>query len=143
MFLTIILVALLAWIIYDTYFRRLPVVTPLATNTTLLITGGCMGIGKQLALKLLKLDCTIIIVDIREDLMAAFQGLFKPSQLYFYKCDLSKQEEISVVFAKILSNHRKIDVLINNAGVYKSKMHSEETMQDVLLTNSVNYLAPV
>jgi len=41
----------------------------LKVNSFVVVTGGCMGIGKQMALEIAKLyHCSIMIVDIKRDL---------------------------------------------------------------------------
>jgi len=52
--------------------KKLPV--KLDKNSFVIITGGCMGIGRQMALELAQLyNCRLLIIDIRKDLFAKIE----------------------------------------------------------------------
>ncbi|CAD8089821.1 unnamed protein product [Paramecium primaurelia] len=131
------------FIIFLTYFLlRKQKKIKLDSNMTILITGGCMGIGKQMCKLLAMKQCKIIILDIRKDLIADLKNTIEQygGKVSFYECDLSKQEQIIETINQI---NEPIHILINNAGVAKLKLFSEQSFQDLQLTHAVNYLAPV
>ena len=54
--------------------------------------------------------------------------------------DLSNFDSIPQMTTQILKSHSKIDVLINNAGVFKSKVQQNKNYLDIRF--AVNYFAP-
>ncbi|MFA5879730.1 MAG: SDR family oxidoreductase [Candidatus Margulisiibacteriota bacterium] len=74
-------------------------------NKILLLTGASTGIGKLIAQSFLILGAKVIVF-----------GLHEPEfSSQFYKVDITKENEIILALSKI----KKIDILINNAGVAK------------------------
>ena len=93
-------------------------------NKIVLLTGASTGIGKSIAKSLLDKGAKVIVF-----------GLHKPESCSeFYKVDVSNEEEITSTLSKI----KKIDVLINNAGVAKIATISEtsnEILEEMLNIN--------
>ncbi len=80
-----------------------------------LITGASTGIGKSIAELFLDKEAKIIVF-----------GLNKPElNVDFYKVDITKENEIKSALSKI----KKIDVLINNAGIAKIAKIEETSSQ--------------
>ena len=74
-------------------------------NKTVLISGASSGIGKAIAKLFLDKGAKVIVF-----------GLNKPKMnVEFYKVDITKENEIRSALSKI----KKIDVLVNNAGIAK------------------------
>uniref|UniRef100_A0A3Q3GVJ2 Dehydrogenase/reductase SDR family member 11 n=1 Tax=Labrus bergylta TaxID=56723 RepID=A0A3Q3GVJ2_9LABR len=78
-----------------------------------LVTGASVGIGAAIAKVV---GCARDIEKLQklaaECQSAGHSGVFVP-----YKCDLSNEEEIVSMFSAIKSQHKGVDVCINNAGV--------------------------
>jgi len=85
------------------------------TGKVVLITGASTGIGKALAESLLKLDCKLVLVARRIELIEQFQ--VSNRQPLIIKCDVSKKEEVIDANKKILDKFGGVDVAILNAGV--------------------------
>ncbi len=81
-----------------------------------LVTGGTRGIGLGCAIELAKAGCDVIVTG-RKD----FDGLDQIKQYgvnaYFYQFDVSNAEDVEKNIAKMIEEHGKIDVLVNNAGI--------------------------
>jgi NAD(P)-dependent dehydrogenase (short-subunit alcohol dehydrogenase family) len=83
------------------------------------ITGANRGLGKETARQLGKLGITVVIGsrDVKKgDAVAAelrSQGIAAES----VRCDVTKAEDHHGVYEYLASKHRKLDILINNAGV--------------------------
>ncbi|MBC8505359.1 MAG: SDR family NAD(P)-dependent oxidoreductase [Anaerolineales bacterium] len=60
--------------------------------------------------------------------------------VFLIPVDLSERLSIRAAVKQIKSQYPKIDVLVNNAGVYKVKR--EETVSGIEMSFAVNYLAP-
>ena len=81
-----------------------------------LVTGGTRGIGLGCAIELAKAGCDVIVTG-RKD----FDGLDQIKEYgvnaYFYQFDVANAEDVEKNIAKMIENHGKIDVLVNNAGI--------------------------
>ena len=94
-----------------------------------LITGARKGIGRGIAITLAKEGADIGLNDIVDDEVSAkcVDIVSKNGvNATFHKGDVSKLDEISSVFDSFLESHKKIDVLINNAGVSGSSAKLED-----------------
>ncbi len=85
-----------------------------------LITGASRGIGSSIALRLAKAGYDIINVDFSSE-EAAAETTEKVRELGcecdFFKCDVSNFEETEKLVAECFKKYKKIDVLVNNAGI--------------------------
>lgn len=111
---------------------------------TLLITGSTDGIGKLTATKLAK-DGHRILAHGRnsEKLQEAISEIKASAQndkVNGYVSDLSDFGSIQKMMAQLTKEHSKIDVIINNAGVYNSKIQQNKNKLDIRF--AVNYFAP-
>ena len=60
-----------------------------------------------------------------------------------YSFDLSSYEEIKKVFRDINKKFKKIDILINNAGILRDSNIGMITQNDIYETLRVNLIAPI
>lgn len=106
-----------------------------------IITGGCKGIGKQIALKFLSVGADVAVTyysseNAAEDMLklsAQYEGTFRCCQM-----DVRNPQDISAKMSQLIENLGGVDVLINNAGITKDKylfMMSKEDWDNVLSTN--------
>lgn len=107
------------------------------SSKSILITGATDGIGLATARKLKLLGHNVIVHGRNEAKLASIK---KELNVEVYKADLSSLSETSQFASDILSKHKKIDVLINNAGVYKVKETKTKDGFDVRFM--VNTIAP-
>lgn len=91
-------------------------------NKTVLITGSTDGIGLATAKSLLLLGHTVLIHGRSENKLANVKSqllaLANPEQLFTYQADLSVIDGVKTLIAEVRANHNKLDVIINNAGVF-------------------------
>jgi NAD(P)-dependent dehydrogenase (short-subunit alcohol dehydrogenase family) len=91
----------------------------------ILVTGATDGIGKQTALDLQKKGHEVLV-----------HGRKTPS----YAADFGSLDEVRKLAAEVLAKHPKLDVLVNNAGVF---VHKRALTKDGFETTfQVNHLAP-
>ncbi len=111
------------------------------SKKTILITGSTDGIGKQTAIELLKLGAKVLIHGkSQEKIEKTIKELSKYGNVRAYRADFSSLKEIKEMADKILENEEKLDVLINNAGIFShQKILSEDGYE---LTFAINHLAP-
>ena len=119
---------------------------PDMTKKVVIVTGGTAGIGKETARLLYKLNATVIITG-RDKKKA--EALFEQLPMHtpqrpkmkFYQVDFKDLNQVKQFAQTIKSKYKKIDVLVNNAGMMSPKHALSE--QGVELTMAVNHLAPV
>ncbi|KAG6910966.1 hypothetical protein DXG01_006020 [Tephrocybe rancida] len=78
------------------------------------ITGGSSGVGELLANTLAVRNVTVIVLDINPIITENYN-------ITFYKCDVSKWEEVEAVSKKITEEIGEPTILVNNAGVVQGK----------------------
>ena len=97
-----------------------------------LVTGGSRGIGLACALELAKAGCDIIINDIceAEKAQPALEEIKAcGANAYFYQFDVSNPEAVQENVDKMIKEHGKIDVLLNNAGITKDGLFIRMDME--------------
>lgn len=115
-------------------------------SKTYLITGASSGIGQQAAIEIARKDLNsqiIIPCRSKETGLRAEELLRKKSNnqnIFSLKADLSNFSDVYSLANQVKSQFGKLDVIINNAGVFNlkkviTKDHLEETYQ-------VNYFSP-
>jgi len=98
------------------------------------ITGGSSGIGELIANTLAVRNVAVVVLDIKPIVTENYN-------ITYYKCDVSKWEEVEAVSKKITEELGHPTVLINNAGVVQGKRILDLTPEDIQQTFSVNTLA--
>lgn len=103
-----------------------------------LVTGATSGIGKEIARGLSKLGATVAIVGRnREKCESATQETNSAS---YFVADLSSQAEVRKLAQEFSSRHDRLDVLVNNAGVFLAER--KVTVDGIECTLAVNHLTP-
>jgi NAD(P)-dependent dehydrogenase (short-subunit alcohol dehydrogenase family) len=100
---------------------------------TALITGSGRGIGRGLAIALAKAGADIVVVDIIEENVwetARSLGSTVGIKAHPYVADLSKIGMIPKYVEEIVDKCKKIDILINNAGIQIRKPALEFTIEE-------------
>ncbi|ESK95152.1 retinal short-chain dehydrogenase reductase [Moniliophthora roreri MCA 2997] len=99
-----------------------------------IITGGSSGIGELLANTLAVRNVTVVVLDIKPIVSENYN-------INFYKCDISKWEDVEAVSKKVIEEIGHPTVLVNNAGVVQGKLITDLTAADVQQTFGVNTLS--
>jgi len=90
------------------------------TNKNVLITGGSRGIGRACAKCFSDLNANVIIT-YKSNLAEAQQtlALLNNKQNHsLFRLDISKPEDIKQLFQQVIDKYARLDVLVNNAGVF-------------------------
>ena len=83
------------------------------------VTGGAAGIGKATCMLLAKEGALVAITDTNFDEGKAIAQSIKNSggEAEYWHLDVSKESEVEQVFTEVCQQWKKIDVLVNNAGI--------------------------
>lgn len=109
-----------------------------------MITGSTDGIGKLAATKLAQSGHQIILHGRNSEKLSRVLDEIKSTvdhqNITGYVADFSKLEAVRTMAEKIKEEQSKIDVLINNAGIFKTAQTIAPNGMDIRML--VNYLAP-
>jgi NAD(P)-dependent dehydrogenase (short-subunit alcohol dehydrogenase family) len=97
-----------------------------------IITGGARGLGRATCLVLAKEGATVAVTDIldQQGLDIMYEIRNNGGNAQYYHMDVTKEDEINRVFAKIYTDFNKIDVLVNNAGITGAVKPTHELTQE-------------
>ncbi|WP_282031413.1 SDR family NAD(P)-dependent oxidoreductase [Winogradskyella eximia] len=113
-------------------------------SKTIIITGSTDGIGKLTALSLAEKGHTVYVHGRNEAKVDAVVLEIKTTtnnqNIYGLVADFSDLEAVSKLAVQIKKDIPKIDILINNAGIFKTKDVQNKNGLDIRMV--VNYLAP-
>ena len=86
-----------------------------------LITGASYGIGFAIATGMAKAGATIVFNDIKQELVDKGIAAYKEIGInaHGYVCDVTDEDAVNAVVAKIEKEVGVIDILVNNAGIIK------------------------
>ena len=115
----------------------------ISKDTTFLITGGCLGIGRELiGLLITKFNCQIINLDIRSSEFSSLKSLYKEN-IKNIKCDISKIKNIISFLEENNINSDQIDIIINNAGIANNLLLEQLPLKNMISTMEINLLTPM
>ncbi|MBM3132473.1 MAG: SDR family oxidoreductase [Chloroflexi bacterium] len=110
------------------------------TGKSAVVTGGAIGIGKAIVLRLAEARAAVTIADV--DLDAASQTAREIQQsggkAQAVKCDVDSPDDAMRTIEKTVEAFGRLDILVNNAGVYPPAMLADmnrETWDSVLNVN--------
>ena len=111
-------------------------------NKNIIITGASKGIGENLAYTLSEYGANVILLSRNvknlKNIVDKINLKNKKNTSSYYKLDISIESDVVTTFELIFKNHKKIDVLINNAGITSDnivpRMTSDQWLQ-VINTN--------
>ena len=86
------------------------------TGTTALVTGAARGIGLAVARRFVLEGAQVVLTDIRDDEGERAAGALGASASY-RRLDVREPADWERVVAECLQRHRRLDVLVNNAGI--------------------------
>ncbi len=90
------------------------------TGQTAVVTGGAMGIGFGIALRLSEAGANVVIADL--DAVAGEKKVEELSlqgrKALFVKTDVSREDDVKKMIAETIKTFGRLDILVNNAGIY-------------------------
>jgi NAD(P)-dependent dehydrogenase (short-subunit alcohol dehydrogenase family) len=92
-----------------------------------IITGGAQGIGEACARRFAREGARVVLADLADGpgqaLAAELGGLY-------VHCDVGHKPDVDGLIARTLAAHGRIDVLVNNAGIFKAAEFLDVTEAD-------------
>ena len=109
-------------------------------NKVAIITGSRRGIGFGIAEEMAKEGANIVISDIEQkDCEKACQKLKRyKTKTLAVKCDVSKKEEVDNLIQQTIKKFKRIDILVNYAGIVKFAPLLKKTEEDWDATIDIN-----
>ncbi|MFA5993185.1 MAG: SDR family NAD(P)-dependent oxidoreductase [Candidatus Pacearchaeota archaeon] len=114
-------------------------------NKVVLITGASQGIGKSTAITLSKQGANVIINFNSDDNSAneVLEECNKHSQKnMIIKANITNEKEVKEMFDKITKEYNKLDILINNAGIF-DESDNPTNLKAFENVFNVNFLAQI
>jgi NAD(P)-dependent dehydrogenase (short-subunit alcohol dehydrogenase family) len=106
-----------------------------------IVTGGNRGIGYEICKELSRVGCNVVLTSRNEEEgRRAVSKLYPRDNVVYHRLDVTDSKDIASLRDWILKDYGRVDILINNAGVYLDEGVSvfdvdENTMQDTLAVN--------
>ena len=109
-----------------------------------LITGASYGIGFAMATGMAAAGATIVFNDINQDLVDKGVAAYKAEGItaHGYVCDVTDEDAVQGMVAKIEAEVGIVDILVNNAGIIKRVPMCEMSAADVRKVIDVDLNAP-
>lgn len=108
---------------------------------TAFVTGAAGGLGTAVVAKLLDQDFTVLANDKNAVDVEALLKQFPQNDIHAYCFDATEEEAWKNAAADIKKKHGKIDVLFNNAGIFKIETIEETSVELWKKTMDVNVLS--
>lgn len=91
-------------------------------NEKIIVTGAASGIGKEIVQHCLREGASIIACDINEQSLHELKSFMDaPRDLTTYQLDVSNYSQVLAFFTFVAEEHRDVNGLVNNAGIYLAK----------------------
>jgi NAD(P)-dependent dehydrogenase (short-subunit alcohol dehydrogenase family) len=143
-----------AWRIWDFWERHLDPQLPTEANLrkvldgkVVIITGASSGIGRASAGALARSGAHLMLVSRTEEKLKEIQKEIEDEggKAWVYPTDLSDLDAIGGMLEKVLADHGRVDILINNAGrsIRRSVADSFERFHDFQRTMQLNYFGAI
>lgn len=111
---------------------------------TALVTGASYGIGFAIASGMAKAGATIVFNDIKQELVDKGLAAYEEAGIkaHGYVCDVTNEDAVNELVAKIEAEVGVIDILVNNAGIIKRIPMCEMTAAQFRQVIDVDLNAP-
>jgi short-subunit dehydrogenase len=114
---------------------------------TIIITGASSGIGAAAATRLAREGARVCLVARRQDQLELVRTAIEKDdgQAWVYPADLSDEKAVDACAQRILAEHARVDILINNAGrsIRRLVVESLDREHDFHRAMQINYFAAV
>ena len=108
-----------------------------------IVTGGARGIGEGICKVFCNEGATVAIWDVIDEGIKTAESIKKTGgKIFFQKVDVTNQESVNGAVEEIITDYKRIDVLINNAGIIRDKSFLKMTREhwDQVVNVNINSL---
>ena len=92
-----------------------------------IVTGGAQGIGEACARRFAREGARVVVADVQD---ARGQALAAELGASYLHCDVGDKAQVDALVAQVMRAHGRIDVLVNNAGIFKAADFLDVTEAD-------------
>jgi len=104
-----------------------------------IVTGAGHGIGREIALSLAREGAEVVVTDVSDEIFVVGKQVEALGAKAFpVKCDVTDLKAAESIEETVVGKYEKIDVLVNNAGIYPLKPFLEMTSEDWNRVLSIN-----
>jgi len=82
-----------------------------------IVTGAAQGIGEACARRFAREGAKVVLADVAD---GPGQKLAQELQALYVHCDVGDKAQVDALVAQAVRSHGRIDVLVNNAGIFKA-----------------------
>jgi NAD(P)-dependent dehydrogenase (short-subunit alcohol dehydrogenase family) len=94
------------------------------------ITGGTKGLGKAMAKAFIAEGASVAVNGRNKEATTKFEEEFQGKSVLAFNADITNYDEMGQVASKVVESWRKVDILINNAGIVNPLAPSEKMKKD-------------
>jgi len=107
------------------------------------VTGAARGIGLAIAKRFLAEQWRVALLDIDgETLARAEKSLADPDRVLAIVCDVAQPQQVQAAIERVMAGYRRIDALVNNAGIAVFKPLLETSFEEWARVLAVNLSGP-
>ena len=94
---------------------------------TAIVTGGGQGIGEAIALAMAEEGASVVVAELRAETAGAVQRKIEEGggTAVAHATDVSREDSVDAMVRACLDRFGKVDVLVNNAGIYPTNTVAE------------------
>ena len=96
-------------------------------DRVVIVTGGAQGIGEACARRFAREGARVVVADVQD---ARGQALAAELGASYLHCDVGDKAQVDALVAQVMRAHGRIDVLENNAGIFKAADFLDVTEAD-------------
>jgi NAD(P)-dependent dehydrogenase (short-subunit alcohol dehydrogenase family) len=102
------------------------------------VTGAVRGIGRAITERLVADGYFVLALDLDSAEPENFRASLPAGSVEFVKADIREEKEVIAVFEKLRRNWKRLDVLVNNAGIIRDNLIWKMPSEDFDAVLSVN-----
>jgi len=98
-------------------------------NKVAVVTGSSSGIGKAIALRFAEEGAKVVVAARRKSLceQTAKQICQKGGEAFVIQTDVSHENQVDLLFEKTVQQYGRVDIAVNNAGIFGGRRIAETT----------------